>query len=297
MQDSNNNKENSSQNTNNYPVNESNSNPDTVKSFEPETLNIGDLIKDRQDYIQNPIQKMWIATIIFILLIIILYFGFKFFYKTPTCQDNKQNQNEKGVDCGGICNLQCYGMYNDIKIKQSQIIQNTGSDDILIVFENDNINFGPQNISFNINIVYANDEIQNLNYDIAGSSDRTIPFIYRNKTGKNIKSFDIIIHHNQNKFYPILNRKEIPVKSFIVDKVPSGYRFDFVYQNIYKYTLTNSRAVIVLYNIDDKILFADYVNINALERDSVAEETRYSFSDLENAVRAEIYMLEQNFEL
>jgi hypothetical protein len=32
---------------------------------------------------------------------------FWFLYKTPTCFDDKKNQNEKGVDCGGTCSKLC----------------------------------------------------------------------------------------------------------------------------------------------------------------------------------------------
>lgn len=32
---------------------------------------------------------------------------FVFFYKAPTCVDGKMNQNEEGVDCGGVCVKVC----------------------------------------------------------------------------------------------------------------------------------------------------------------------------------------------
>ncbi len=39
---------------------------------------------------------------------IILFAGYQtFFTAAPTCQDGTQNQNEAGVDCGGVCTLLC----------------------------------------------------------------------------------------------------------------------------------------------------------------------------------------------
>jgi hypothetical protein len=35
---------------------------------------------------------------------LVFYF---FFYTPPSCTDGKQNQNETGVDCGGVCSQYC----------------------------------------------------------------------------------------------------------------------------------------------------------------------------------------------
>lgn len=50
-----------------------------------------------------------------IILLIVLSFlvfvialpAFLFFYRAPSCSDNKQNGDETGVDCGGSCELLC----------------------------------------------------------------------------------------------------------------------------------------------------------------------------------------------
>lgn len=36
--------------------------------------------------------------------------------KTETCFDGIQNQDEIGIDCGGVCSLQCKGTYKDAKV-------------------------------------------------------------------------------------------------------------------------------------------------------------------------------------
>lgn len=45
--------------------------------------------------------------LLFVLLIIGLPTYFIFFNKAPTCFDGKQNQDEGGIDCGGMCNKAC----------------------------------------------------------------------------------------------------------------------------------------------------------------------------------------------
>lgn len=49
--------------------------------------------------------------VVFALAVIFFVFGFLFLYKSPNCNDGKQNQDEKGVDCGGVCKNLCDFQY------------------------------------------------------------------------------------------------------------------------------------------------------------------------------------------
>ncbi len=47
---------------------------------------------------------------IILIVLVILFIGvptYFFFHHTPTCEDGVQNQDEKGVDCGGMCKRLC----------------------------------------------------------------------------------------------------------------------------------------------------------------------------------------------
>lgn len=53
-------------------------------------------------------RKRIILAILFAILIVLVGLPmFLLFYQKPTCFDNKQNGDEKGVDCGGSCQLLC----------------------------------------------------------------------------------------------------------------------------------------------------------------------------------------------
>lgn len=45
-----------------------------------------------------------------------------FFWVAPTCFDGKQNQNERGIDCGGSCVNACFVMPVGVSIETSNII-------------------------------------------------------------------------------------------------------------------------------------------------------------------------------
>ncbi len=53
-------------------------------------------------------RQIIIASVVgFVVLGILVSLGFFFFYKPPSCTDGKQNQDEKGIDCGGVCARIC----------------------------------------------------------------------------------------------------------------------------------------------------------------------------------------------
>ena len=43
----------------------------------------------------------------FFVVTVLSISGYLYFYEAPSCSDNKQNQNETGVDCGGVCTRIC----------------------------------------------------------------------------------------------------------------------------------------------------------------------------------------------
>jgi len=55
----------------------------------------------------NQRQFIIVSALSLIVLIILGSIGFLIIHRPPSCSDSKQNQNEKGIDCGGICTRIC----------------------------------------------------------------------------------------------------------------------------------------------------------------------------------------------
>ena len=55
--------------------------------------------------------KKWMVITLIAVIVVIgliaLGFWFVFFYHSPSCSDNTQNQGEEGIDCGGPCSKLC----------------------------------------------------------------------------------------------------------------------------------------------------------------------------------------------
>jgi hypothetical protein len=61
--------------------------------------------------------ELMVGGTFFVLLAVFLYVGLS---KPPTCYDGKQNEDEIGVDCGGICNARCAFEVQDLQLLWSR---------------------------------------------------------------------------------------------------------------------------------------------------------------------------------
>lgn len=95
--------------------------------------------------------------IVLILLVILGLIGtgvyFKWFYQKPTCSDGKQNQNETGVDCGGLC-IPCERLtIRDPEIEWVKFLALKDNNyDLVAKIDNPNPNFGLEKFKYTFKI-------------------------------------------------------------------------------------------------------------------------------------------------
>lgn len=93
-------------------------------------------------------------TIVLIISLILVLAGtgvyYKWFYQAPTCFDNKQNQKEEGVDCGGPCQMSCELL--TVKKLEVQWVKTVflkdGLYDVVAMIENSNPNYGLERFNY-----------------------------------------------------------------------------------------------------------------------------------------------------
>lgn len=93
----------------------------------------------------------YIFYIFFTILLILVAIVFLFFYKTPTCFDNKQNQGEQGIDCGGPCSILCRAQYVDPVIvwgPRWEKVLSGGIYNFLTYIQNPNTGIGALNVPY-----------------------------------------------------------------------------------------------------------------------------------------------------
>ncbi len=90
-------------------------------------------------------------------------------YKTPTCTDNVQNQDEAGIDCGGSCSFLCTAQEEPPTILFTKALTNSeGRTDIVAMVENKNQNAAAIQVPYRVLIYGPN---QTLLQTVRGTVD------------------------------------------------------------------------------------------------------------------------------
>jgi len=67
----------------------------------------------------------------------------------PSCADGKQNQNEKGIDCGGQCSKECLGEIKNLTVLWSKSLKvSRGGYDAVALVENRNLFLSAQSVKY-----------------------------------------------------------------------------------------------------------------------------------------------------
>ncbi len=78
---------------------------------------------------------------------------------TPTCFDNKQNQEEEGVDCGGPCKNQCLGEVKETLVLWTKFFEiSKGKYDTIAFIENPNLFLGLPSVKYQFKL-YDKDNV------------------------------------------------------------------------------------------------------------------------------------------
>lgn len=92
---------------------------------------------------------IYLGTIAIIFIIIAVWVFVAYFYKPPTCFDGKKNQDELGIDCGGVCDLLCNSQYSSLNILWSRFSKvSDGVYNVLAYIVNPNTNAGVDNLDY-----------------------------------------------------------------------------------------------------------------------------------------------------
>ena len=101
----------------------------------------------------------WAARRRFFILLIIGIVAAAFFvivliataYKTPSCSDGVQNQDEQGVDCGGSCSYLCTALQEPPTVLFTQVLGNgAGRADIVAMVRNKNASAAARNVPYRV---------------------------------------------------------------------------------------------------------------------------------------------------
>ena len=104
-------------------------------------------------------ERKFIVTLLIISLVMGVVFGIlvRIVYKPETCYDGIKNQNEKDIDCGGVCDVECRQVLGEVDIiwtsavrlaKEGEGTYDSNVYSLIALVENQNIDFIGENIEY-----------------------------------------------------------------------------------------------------------------------------------------------------
>lgn len=194
------------------------------------------------------------------------------FNKPPTCFDGKQNQNERGVDCGGTCSLACKEDVSPLVIEWSRAFRvEDGTYDVVAFVENQNGTYGVKKAIYHFKI-YDKDNIliaEKFGKTYVREREKFAVFETGIKTGKRIPQrvffeFDPELSWEKTSVKPL----NISTKDKVMIDIDSKPRLNVAIVNESFSAVKNLDIVAILYDINDNAISVSSTNISSLEKNS-----------------------------
>lgn len=201
-------------------------------------------------------------------------------YKTPSCTDSIQNQNEEGVDCGGLCSYLCTAAEQPPTVLFTQAFTDTSTGRTVVIasIENKNNTAAAKGVPYRV-IVYGMG--QTLIQSIAGTLDlppgatQTV-FISNILSGKQkVISAFLDIDASAIKWFTMTSDPRI--MPGVANTIQSGSvdtpRIDAVLSNESISTLTNVQVAVLVRDANKDVIAASGTVVPVIYGQSTATAT------------------------
>lgn len=222
----------------------------------------------------------------FILLIIGIVFaafmatlGISVFYKTPSCTDGVQNQDEYGVDCGGSCRYLCTADMQPPTVLFTKVLgSGTGRTDVIASIENKNATAAAKSVPYTITL-YGSDQsiIQRVNGNLDLPPGASIPVFVPGIISGQQKVARAFLDVNPSAprwFIMPANARIVPtVTSITQGGTGSSPRIDAILTNPSIISLENVSAVVLVRDIKGEVIAVSSTVIPAIYAQGQATAT------------------------
>ena len=217
-----------------------------------------------------------IAVIIFAISIP----AYLYLNKPPTCIDNKQNGDEKGVDCGGSCDTLCVSQISDPIIQWSKVFKvSDGVYDAVAYVENPNVNAGVKKVIYKFKLYDKNNVLvaERVGKTFIGQNEQFAIFESNIRTGKRIPK-NAFLEFKQGIDWTRLkiSKADIP-NIFARNKNISGLetkpRLNALLVNDDPFKVLNIEVVAILYDINGNSIAVSSTVVDSMAKNSTKNVT------------------------
>ncbi len=210
---------------------------------------------------------------------VILFFGliavgvyFLYYYRPPTCTDKKHNQNEEGVDCGGVCAVVCPASVADPIILWSRAFPIfRGMYNAVAYVENPNAGLGVKMVTYRFKL-YDEENIlvaERVGRAFIAPNEQFAVFEPRINTGERIPKrtfFEFIQFSDWTKL-----EKEMPkiiVRGEKLSRIDTAPRVDATLQNSTIVDISNIHVVAIIYDKNENAMAVSATKVDTIKADS-----------------------------
>jgi len=216
-------------------------------------------------------RKFIISSSVLVPLIVVAVFLYVTGREKPSCFDGILNQNEGGIDCGGVCTAVCQNEAEDVAILWTRFLPVV--DDVysaVALIENPNKDFEAKNVPYSFKIF---DEDGVLIYERKGSAffqaGSTFPiFEHALRTGERVPSRAVFSLRNV-PFWEQREFEKVPIqivsKNLDEDSTP---KLTAVIKNNSLKNLTEISFIAMLFDVDDNLVNASKTVLGTLGREA-----------------------------
>lgn len=208
-------------------------------------------------------QLTYLALFLVIVFGMIVFLAFRAF--APTCFDNKQNQNEQGIDCGGPCQNQCKGDIKNLIVPWANVFKiDENLYEAIALVDNPNLRLAIPSISYQLKLYDKNNVLIAVrDGETFINSGEAFPiFETYIDTGNRVPERAFIEFKNDFKWEIVEKEKMqlvVSKKEFVNDPSP---RLSIVIDNKSALPAKDIYAVAVLYDKDNNVKGASSTRID-----------------------------------
>jgi hypothetical protein len=196
------------------------------------------------------------------------------YYQPPSCTDQKQNQGEAGIDCGGPCSVVCEDQFIKPIVSWSRVFESgKGAYNAVAYVENPNTDFGVKEAIYRFKLYDENNIYitERVGKTYIRPNEQFAVFEPRLSVGERIPKrafFDFISYSDWIKI------KEPKPDIFVNAPIPSAGpnpRVDVSLRNKNNVDVNNINVVAIVYDNEDNAIAASASVVDVLPADSASE--------------------------
>jgi hypothetical protein len=196
-------------------------------------------------------------------------------YKAPTCTDQKQNQDEEGVDCGGSCAYLCTAAQITPTVRFVRALSPVaGRYDVIAYIDNHNQASAAKGVRYTVELYDADHgKIASAMGTFDLPADTTVPIYLPNVyhgTAVVTQAF-LTIDTDSYRWYTVKTKHLVPTVSNIVLSNTTTPRITAVLANPTAYPLYNVTPIVVVFDADNNAVAASQTFIPQISAQGSAQ--------------------------